>query len=58
MEMIFEFEEKIHVQTDVHHIMILYENYLLQCSNIFIGQDTNRYDIDHIVFLGNNPHKK
>jgi len=66
MEMIFEFEEKIHVQMDVHQIMIQYEhiqiiyleNYLLSYGNILIYMDMNKHDIDYIVYLENNQHKK
>jgi len=56
MEMIEKFGEKIHVEKDVHQIMILYEhieiirleNYLLYYCNLSIYMDTNKYNIDYI----------
>ncbi len=44
MEMIQQFEEKIHVQKDVHQIMTLYEH-------ISIYMDMNKHD-NALFFVG------
>jgi len=59
MEMIEQFERKIHVQKVVHHVMIFHEhieifhlkNYLLYYCNISNYMDMNKYDIDLFVLL-------
>ncbi len=65
MEMREKFEEKIHVEKDVHHIMTLCEhmdkihreNDLLFVDNISLEMDMNKYDIVLFFVRENNRHK-
>jgi hypothetical protein len=64
--MIEKFEEKIHDQKDVHHIMTLHEhiliihleyNLLFSCK-ILIYMDMYKYGNEPVLPLKNNPHKR
>jgi len=64
--MIPEFEKKIRVEKDVHRVMMLderikiihRENDLLYNNNVSMYADMNRHDINLLVPLKKNQHKK